>query len=222
MFRKLLSLALLFALAIYMRNTLLPVIGAVQVSVIFMIDDHWFGTRELFGRISHEFDQYVAPRMELYETMVDLELRRVAVRAYRHHFGNMQSVADRTLWEQQKQMQRVADSLDYAAKVFIRNETILGLMLASKYNTEEDHILPQTWSLVHEVLLWRREFWIKKIELVAERVRGQMRVERTVIAETYEEEHNKPEPTYSERVMEFASEVCVLLGSVGGLYLFKA
>ncbi len=225
MFRKLLCLAMLIVFAILAKNTLSPVVATVQSSVFYLIDDLFFGARDLANTLSDHYNTAVALKVERLEAEIRLRLRTVAVGAYRMHFGNMQSVADRVLHEQVYQMHRVADELEGVIHAFIGDRVITQLLMNSRYNVrvygeKPDAVFPRTWALMHKVLHLRRSAWMRHVEAFANGVRNQMRNEKTILTEIYAEEH-KPKASYHERVIEFASDMCMLIGSVSGLHVIQ-
>ena len=216
---KILCVILLLLLAFYFRESITALISVLTGTVHFIIDEHWFGIRNLTVELSREFNVRAEPEMDKMHSEINSRLRTAAVRAYRMHFGNMESVAERTMREQQIEMRRVSEALEQVAVCMYHNKSTMAFVLESRYNGDSV-ILPKTWSLVSSVVSSRKMFWLNTMERAADKVRKELRNKDTVVAEMFKE--TLPvKRSYNERAAEFAQDLFYVFAFVRTLAFFQ-
>jgi hypothetical protein len=218
--KKVLCVLLLLVLAFFLKESLTAFFSVVVGTVHFVIDEHWFGIRNLTVELSREFNVRADPEMEKLHTEIDKTLRLAAARAYRMHYGNMESVAESTMRAQQIEMRYLSDVLDGVSSSMFRNKTLMAFVAESRYNNNAAEILPNTWALVFVVVNSCKQNWMDSMARAADTVRKELRNKNAVVEEMFKDSH-PVQRSYRERVTEFATECFVLLSSVSVLSVFQ-
>jgi hypothetical protein len=222
MMKKIRCVLIFLSLIFCFHERITGFIESFKDSVHSAIDDHWYGARVLTLDLSREFNLLANSSMESLRVEIDGKIRFAAVKSYRMHFGNLESVAEWTIREQQAAMRRVTEVLEDVELSIYLNDTIMAGVAGSMYNNYNAEILPRTWALVSIVMRSRKARMLDTMERAADAVRKEMRNQNNVFFETFNyPRYGGEKRSYRERAMEFATEMVGLLSVVGGISLFQ-